>query len=136
MAHRSIALGASAKYREREPACSPLRRGAPRSTGSSGSAETNITAQETTKGISPWLPVIESTTGYSANPPHEGFREGVFDLRQYAGETVRMRIYDTATGGWGHINVDSIEVTSQIPESSSTLLSLLGISLLLFRRRR
>jgi hypothetical protein len=51
-----------------------------------------------------------------------------WDLRSSAGSMVRLRIYDTSSGGWGHINVDNI-VLSQIPEPSSLVLLLLGLAM-------
>ena len=34
-----------------------------------------------------------------------------WDTSAQAGQTLRMRVYDTSTGGWGHIAVDDIMVT-------------------------
>ncbi|MEW4486917.1 glycoside hydrolase family 32 protein [Thalassoglobus sp. JC818] len=41
------------------------------------------------------------------------------DVRQHIGKLARLQIYDTATGGWGHINVDDFRGTeSPAPETS------------------
>ncbi len=48
--------------------------------------------------------MIFSASGLNAN----AFREVVWDADDYAGETVRLRIYDTHSGGWGHIDADHI----------------------------
>lgn len=62
-----------------------------------------------------------------------------WDASAYAGETVRLRVYDNNTGGWGHINVDNIQYFAAIPEPSSVML--VGIGALAFagyaaRRRK
>ena len=51
---------------------------------------------------------IRTDTGPNAN----SLTSKSWKVRDYAGETVRLRIYDTASGGWGHIDVDNIQVTS------------------------
>ncbi len=60
-----------------------------------------------------------------------------WDASAFAGETVRFGIYDTHSGGWGHIDVDNIVLSGDpIPEPSSLgLFGLLG-GLLILRRRR
>lgn len=35
------------------------------------------------------------------------------DVREYIGKTVRLQIFDEATGGWGHINVDDFRGTDK-----------------------
>ncbi|TWT47024.1 hypothetical protein KOR42_42210 [Thalassoglobus neptunius] len=41
------------------------------------------------------------------------------DVRQHIGKRARLQIFDTATGGWGHINVDDFRGTeSPAPETS------------------
>ncbi|MDG2122101.1 MAG: LamG domain-containing protein [Verrucomicrobiales bacterium] len=80
-----------------------------------------------------WEAVMEAS-GFS---PGDGnlFREGFWDAGQYEGETARLRIYDTHSGGWGHIDVDNVRY-STIPEP--TVLGLLGgvFGLILILRRR
>ena len=39
-----------------------------------------------------------------------------WDAGAYEGETVRLRIYDTHTGGWGHIGVDNIIYSARAPQ--------------------
>nr|VFK45239.1 MAG: hypothetical protein BECKSD772F_GA0070984_12158 [Candidatus Kentron sp. SD]VFK49708.1 MAG: hypothetical protein BECKSD772E_GA0070983_12197 [Candidatus Kentron sp. SD]VFK80792.1 MAG: hypothetical protein BECKSD772D_GA0070982_11572 [Candidatus Kentron sp. SD] len=39
---------------------------------------------------------------------HESMQEKQFDLGAYIGQKLRVKIYDNASGGWGHINVDDI----------------------------
>ncbi len=51
---------------------------------------------------------IRTDTGPNAN----SLTAKSWNVRDHAGETVRLRIYDTNTGGWGHIDVDEIKVTS------------------------
>ncbi|RIK71240.1 MAG: levanase [Planctomycetota bacterium] len=36
-----------------------------------------------------------------------------WDVREFRGQPARIRIYDRATGGWGHINVDHLVQTDQ-----------------------
>lgn len=57
----------------------------------------------------------------------------VWDASDYAGDTARLRIYDTISSGWGHIGVDNI-VYSAAPEPAT--LTLLGLSLVPILRRR
>lgn len=61
--------------------------------------------------------------------------EAVWDASAFAGDTVRLRIYDTATGGWGHIGVDNIRLYVA-PEPAAWALLTLGTFVLLLRRRR
>lgn len=41
---------------------------------------------------------------------------GSWDVSDLRGATVRLQIFDTATGGWGHINVDHIVQTDSPPD--------------------
>ncbi len=60
-----------------------------------------------------------------------------WDASGYAGETVRLRIYDLHSGGWGHINVDDINYYSTIPEPSTCVLAgIAGVALAVVARRR
>ncbi|HPP51737.1 MAG TPA: LamG domain-containing protein [Thermoguttaceae bacterium] len=45
-----------------------------------------------------------------------------WDLSAYAGQMVRLRIYDLNTGGWGHIAVDAIRLMQTVPEPNSAVL--------------
>ena len=49
--------------------------------------------------------VVFSSTGLN----NEAMHFVRWDAAAYAGETVRLRIYDYNTGSWGHINVDDIK---------------------------
>lgn len=40
----------------------------------------------------------------------ETYVEKTFDASEFIGETLYLRAYDSATGGWGHINLDDIKV--------------------------
>ncbi|MEZ6134637.1 MAG: glycoside hydrolase family 32 protein [Pirellulaceae bacterium] len=42
------------------------------------------------------------------------------DVKEHVGKTARIQIFDSATGGWGHINVDDFRGTDQpAPETSN-----------------
>jgi len=43
----------------------------------------------------------------------EAMRWHSWDVRDFAGKTARLRIFDTATGGWGHILVDEIALADE-----------------------
>ena len=63
----------------------------------------------------------------------------ILNTKDKQDETVRLRIYDTHVGGWGHIDVDDITYTgaAPIPEPSALLLAALGLlGIAAFRRRR
>jgi fructan beta-fructosidase len=47
---------------------------------------------------------VRDATGSDA----EALRWHSWDVRDLAGKTARLRIFDTATGGWGHILIDEI----------------------------
>lgn len=51
--------------------------------------------------------VIHSATGHDS----ETLKWHTWDVRQFRGKTVHLRIFDQATGGWGHILVDEILLT-------------------------
>jgi hypothetical protein len=74
----------------------------------------------------------------SAGINNETLHSVHWDASAYAGETVRLRVYDLHTGGWGHINVDSIRYFQAIPEPSTAALLLCGALgwLVVARRRR
>jgi hypothetical protein len=50
--------------------------------------------------------ILEKATGTNS----EKMRWVVWDVTRYAGRQAYVRIYDGATGGWGHINADDINV--------------------------
>ena len=97
----------------------------------------NITAVNLERLVGPndWE-VLFSSTGRNAN----NMMAVSWDARTFAGETVRLRIYDTSTVGWGHIDVDNIVLSTFVPEPSTLalLLGLGGMGLLgsIWRRRR
>ena len=54
---------------------------------------------------------VRSATGHES----EELEWSVWDVREFAGQTARLRIFDKATGGWGHINIDHIIQTTTPP---------------------
>jgi len=84
--------------------------------------------------------VLFTATGRSANYMFPV----LWDASAFTGETVRLRIYDTHTGGWGHIDVDAIQYFELpnlvIPEPAAlliwSLLAGLGIGAGWRRRKR
>ncbi|MGI5430729.1 GH32 C-terminal domain-containing protein [Streptomyces sp. CA-179760] len=50
--------------------------------------------------------VLAKETGRGA----EQYRRVVFDLAAHVGERVYVEVVDQATGGWGHINIDDVNV--------------------------
>lgn len=46
----------------------------------------------------------------------ERYHRAVWDLRQYAGRQACLKVVDHATGGWGHVNVDDINVHDESRE--------------------
>ncbi len=53
--------------------------------------------------------VLRSTTGQN----NELLQWSSWDVADSAGKTVRIRIVDQVTGGWGHINIDHIVQTDK-----------------------
>ena len=49
-------------------------------------------------------------------PESESLESANWDVREFAGKTATLRIFDTATGGWGHILIDQIVQTNEPPE--------------------
>jgi len=47
-------------------------------------------------------------------------------LHPYAGQTVRMRIYDLNTGGWGHIAIDDITISAALTPTPTPTASAIG----------
>lgn len=60
----------------------------------------------------------------------ETYVEQTFDASVYIGETLYLKALDSATGGWGHINLDDIKVPvadqldGQLPEAGPVLVGL------------
>ncbi len=85
-------------------------------TGDPDAPAANVTAINLERLVAPgdWE-VIATATGINGNY----LNPVSWDASDYAGETVRLRIYDTHTGGWGHIDVDSIRysATEILPQS-------------------
>lgn len=50
--------------------------------------------------------VLDKATGREG----EQYRRVVFDLSAHIGELIYVEVVDKATGGWGHINVDDVNV--------------------------
>jgi hypothetical protein len=96
----------------------------------------NVTAVNLERLVAPddWE-MIFTATGWNANFLHHV----AWDASAFSGETVRLRIYDTHTSGWGHIAVDNI-LYSVIPEPTTlliwSLLAGLGVGLGWRRRKR
>lgn len=80
--------------------------------------------------------VLHTVTGINNN----AMRAVSWDLSEYAGEQVRLRMYDQATGGWGNISLDNVRVYGNrldvIPEPCTLALLGLGGLAVLRRRRR
>jgi fructan beta-fructosidase len=61
--------------------------------------------------------VVRSATGPNTRPGgSEELAPHVWDVGELAGMTVTLQIVDSATGGWGHINVDHIVLTDRKPK--------------------
>jgi len=60
--------------------------------------------------------VIRTATGPNTEPGgSEKLEPDGWDVGEWADKTARIEIVDEATGGWGHINVDQIVFTDQMP---------------------
>ena len=57
--------------------------------------------------------VIFKTSGYD----HETLRPVVVDLRKQFGKNIFIRIFDNASGGWGHINFDDFAFYDERPKN-------------------
>lgn len=55
---------------------------------------------------------VRSATG----PESEELEWASWDVTEFSGRKARVRIFDNATGGWGHINVDQITQTNLPPQ--------------------
>ncbi|MCA9136819.1 MAG: glycoside hydrolase family 32 protein [Planctomycetales bacterium] len=55
---------------------------------------------------------VRSATG----PESEELEWSSWDVKEFSGRQARLRIFDSATGGWGHINVDHLIQTNDPPE--------------------
>jgi hypothetical protein len=68
--------------------------------------------------------VLFTATGPNANSVHAES----WDASAHAGKTVRLAIYDTTSGGWGHVDIDNIVYSGDdpIPEPGSIVLLALG----------
>ncbi len=61
--------------------------------------------------------VVRTATGPNTRPGgSEALSLHYWDVQELAGQTVRIRIVDQATGGWGHINIDHIVLTDTKPD--------------------
>ena len=64
--------------------------------------------------------VVRSATGGNDQPGgSEALEPAVWDVKELRGKSVRLRIVDAATGGWGHVNVDHIVQTDTKPKIAS-----------------
>jgi fructan beta-fructosidase len=60
--------------------------------------------------------VVRTATGPNTEPGgSEELATAYWDVRDWKGRTVVLRIIDRATGGWGHINVDQLVQTDTRP---------------------
>ena len=85
-------------------------------------ADVTVLNLEAEVGPGDWE-VLFTATGPNAN----NLFPDSWDASAHAGRTVRLAIYDTHSGGWGHIDVDNIVYSGDpIPEPSSILLLALG----------
>lgn len=68
--------------------------------------------------------VVRTATGPNTRPGgSEELAPHVWDVGDLAGKTVTFQIVDSATGGWGHINVDHIVMTDTKPKTPVRLAS-------------
>lgn len=49
-------------------------------------------------------------------PESETLQWAAWDVSEFAGRQARLRIFDRATGGWGHVNIDHIIQTDARPQ--------------------
>jgi fructan beta-fructosidase len=61
-------------------------------------------------------PVRSATGGNDRPGGSETLLRESWDVAELAGETATLRVIDAATGGWGHINVDTIVQTDTRPK--------------------
>jgi fructan beta-fructosidase len=60
--------------------------------------------------------IVRTATGPNAQPGGaETLAPDSWDVAEFLGRTAVLRIVDTATGGWGHINVDHLVLTDRKP---------------------
>ena len=60
--------------------------------------------------------VVRRATGPNDKPGgSEALAPGSWDVAEFLGQTAAIRIVDEAKGGWGHINVDHLVQTDQLP---------------------
>ena len=78
-------------------------------TGDPDAPAADVTALNLERMVAPgdWE-VVLTATGFNANT----LRPLAWDASAYAGDTFRLRIYDTHTSGWGHIDVDNIRYSA------------------------
>jgi len=83
---------------------------APSGKGKGGKAAASLNHSKYSDG---WYKVVPKTrkTGHNA----EILRRDFWDVRKLKGKTVRIRIVDGSSGGWGHINVDDFRFTKDHP---------------------
>ena len=61
--------------------------------------------------------LVDGTSVRSATGPEsEELEWASWDVTEFSGRKARLRIFDNATGGWGHINVDQITQTDHAPQ--------------------
>lgn len=56
--------------------------------------------------------VITSTGTSTTGQDTEALRQATWDLEKFRGKEAKIQILDIATGGWGHINIDSITLSN------------------------
>ena len=68
--------------------------------------------------------VVRSATGPNTQPGGtETLTAQGWDVREWKGKSAHLEILDSATGGWGHINVDHIILTDTKPPVAPKLLT-------------